>query len=183
MKNNQYTTEEKLNVVRTFISSGLTKWEFTKLHPEYKSSTLYGWLVQYSNQLENATGSSDSTPVSTSDLDTTTKFNCVIDTAKMNELEIGAYCRSKGIYSNELNSWRLNCMTANDSKQESLNAELLRLRAENKALREEKSKALRENKKQSKEIERMKDALTEYAVKEAFLKKAQALFGENTEEC
>lgn len=170
MKNNQYTTEEKLNVVRTFISSGLTKWEFTKLHPEYKSSTLYGWLVQYSKQLENATGSSDSTPVSTSDLDTTTKFNCVIDTAKMNELEIGAYCRSKGIYSNELNSWRLNCMTANDSKQESLNAELLRLRAEIKALREEKSKALRENKKQSKEIERMKDALTEYAVKEAFLK-------------
>lgn len=74
-------------------------------------------------------------------------------------------------------------MTANDSKQESLNAELLRLRAENKALREEKTKALKENKKQSKEIERMKDALTEYAVKEAFLKKAQALFGENTEEC
>ena len=83
MKKNQYTTDEKLNIVRTFLSSGLTKWEFTKLHPEYKSSTLFGWLVQYSKQLENATGSSDSSPVSTSDLDTTTKFNCVIDTAKM----------------------------------------------------------------------------------------------------
>src|SRR5574344_648219 len=89
MKKNQYTTDETLNIVRTFLSSGLTKWEFTKLHPEYKSSTLFGWLVQYSKQLENATGSSDSSPVSTSDLDTTTKFNCVIDTAKMNELEVG----------------------------------------------------------------------------------------------
>ncbi len=59
----------------------------------------------------------------------------VLETAKMTEVEVGAYCRSNGIYASELNAWKVNCMNANNSKKEFLENELMRLRAENKQLK------------------------------------------------
>ena len=64
----------------------------------------------------------------------------VLETAKMTEVEVGAYCRSNGIYASELNAWKVNCMNANNSKKESLETELMRLRTENKQLKEKDSK-------------------------------------------
>ncbi len=64
----------------------------------------------------------------------------VLETAKMTEVEVGAYCRSNGIYASELNAWKVNCMNANNSKKESPENELMRLRAENKQLKEKDSK-------------------------------------------
>lgn len=106
----------------------------------------------------------------------------VLETAKMTDVEVGAYCRSNGIYASELNTWKVNCMNANNSKKESLETELTRLRAENKQLKEKDSKQSAELKSKDKELDRMKDALAEYAVKEAFLKKAQVFFSKNNEE-
>lgn len=100
----------------------------------------------------------------------------------MTDVEVGAYCRSNGIYASELNSWKVNCMNANNSKKESLENELMRLRSEVKQLKAKDIKQSAELKSKDKELDRMKDALAEYAVKEAFLKKAQAFFGKNNEE-
>lgn len=47
---------------------------------------------------------------------------------------------------------------------------------------EKDSRQAAELKKNEKELNRMKDALVEYAVKEAFLKKVQAYFGKNDTE-
>lgn len=100
----------------------------------------------------------------------------------MTDVEVGAYCRSNGIYTSELNAWKVNCMNANNSKKESLENELMRLRSEVKQLKAKDIKQSAELKSKDKELDRMKDALAEYAVKEAFLKKAQAFFGKNNEE-
>lgn len=62
---------------------------------------------------------------------------------------------------------------------EALEKELCKLRSEVKQLREKDSKQAAELKKNEKELNHMKDALAEYAVKEAFLKKVQAYFGKN----
>lgn len=35
-----YSMEEKQQLVNEFAKSGLTKWEFTRLHPEYKRPLL-----------------------------------------------------------------------------------------------------------------------------------------------
>ena len=42
-----YSMEEKQQLVNEFAKSGLTKWEFTRLHPEYKRTTIYSWLQEY----------------------------------------------------------------------------------------------------------------------------------------
>lgn len=89
----------------------------------------------------------------------------------MTDVEVGAYCRSNGIYASELNAWKVNCMNANNSKKESLENELMRLRPEVKQLKAKDIKQSAELKSKDKELDRMKDALAEYAVKEAFLKK------------
>lgn len=74
-------------------------------------------------------------------------------------------------------------MNANNKKALQQEAELQRLRAENWELREYKSKAEKSLKNKETELSRMTDALAEYAVKEAFLKKkAKALFERNKEE-
>ena len=174
--------EEKQQLVNEFAKSGLTKWEFTRLHPEYKRTTIYGWLQKYfpsTNEVKDSTDASESTK---KPKDSIGKFKMVLETAKMTEVEVGAYCRSNGIYASELNAWKVNCMNANNSKKESLEDELMRLRAEVKQLKAKDIKQSAELKSKDKELDRMKDALAEYAVKEAFLKKAQAFFGTNNEE-
>ena len=177
-----YSMEEKQQLVNEFAKSGLTKWEFIRLHPEYKRTNIYSWLQKY---FPSTTAVKDSTEASESaekPKDSIGKFKMVLETAKMTEVEVGAYCRSNGIYASELNAWKVNCMNANNSKKESPENELMRLRAENKQLKAKDIKQSAELKSKDKELDRMKDALAEYAVKEAFLKKTQAFFGKNNEE-
>jgi transposase-like protein len=178
----KYSNEEKILIVNEYAKSGLSKWEFAKQHTEYKTGTLLKWLSKYFSSTNKEGEQTDSSDFSDKNKDSISKFKIVMETAKMNEVEVGAYCRSNGIYASELNSWKLNCMKANDAKNISLEKELNRLRAENKQLKEKDSKQTAALKSKDKELNRMKDALAEYAVKEAFLKKAQAFFGKNDEE-
>ena len=179
----KYSQEEKIQMVNEFAKSGLTKWSFVLQHPEYKRSTLFNWLQKYfpNNDAGTAKGA-ESSLVTEKSKDSISKFKMVLETAKMTEVEVGAYCRSNGIYASDLNTWKLNCMNANDRNTESLEKELIRLRAEVKLLKEKDSQHSAELKKNEKELNRMKDALAEYAVKEAFLKKAQAFFGKKEED-
>ena len=73
-------------------------------------------------------------------------------------------------------------MNANDNNNVVLAEEIVKLKAEIRQLKEKLSKLNCKKAKQDKELERMQKALAEYAVKEAFLKKAQALFEESNEE-
>ena len=176
-----YSMEEKQQLVNEFAKSGLTKWEFIRLHPEYKRTTIYSWLQKYFPRASDVNESTEASENTEKPKDSIGKFKMVLETAKMTEVEVGAYCRSNGIYASELNAWKVNCMNANNSKKESLENELMRLRAENKQLKAKDIKQSAELKSKDKELDRMKDALAEYAVKEAFLKKAQAFFGKNNE--
>ena len=187
MARQSYSKEEKLKYVQLFAKSGLKKWEFVTEHPEIKSTTLYYWITKYfPNQPSSAEGSEVATDekaeISKDQLESKDKFEIVIETAKMNEEEVGAYCRSKGIYSTELKSWKLNCMNANDNNKVVLAEENVKLKTEVRQLKENLSKLNCKSAKKDKELERMQKALAEYAVKEAFLKKAQALFEESNEE-
>lgn len=178
----QYSQEEKLQLVNEFAKSGLTKWSFVQKHPEYKRTTILNWLSKYfpntaSEEEQQATADGTKDPK-----DSIGKFQMVVETARMNEVELGAYCRSNGIYATELNAWKVNCMNANNQNRDPLEKELIRLRAENRLLKEKDSKQSAELKNKEKELDRMKDALAEYAVKEAFLKKAQAFFSKNNGE-
>lgn len=41
------------------------------------------------------------------------KFNAVMETAPLNEVELSQYCRIKGIYPEQIQQWRLACQNAN----------------------------------------------------------------------
>ena len=175
----QYSQEEKLQMVNEFAKSGLTKWSFVLKHPEYKRTTLLNWLRKYFPDTASAEEKQATADGTKNPKDSIGKFQMVVETARMTEVELGAYCRSNGIYAADLNAWKVNCMNANDQKRDPLEKELIRLRAENRQLKEKDSKQSAELKNKEKELDRMKDALAEYAVKEAFLKKAQAFFSKN----
>lgn len=125
MQRKQYTEGEKLGMVKTYLESELTKYRFVMSHSEYKTSTLFKWLNKYSKQLEGTATYTDNNSETSVKLDSVEKFNSVVDTAKMNKEEIGAYCRSNGIYSTELDLRKY----SNNKKVLQQEAELQRLRA------------------------------------------------------
>ncbi len=42
------------------------------------------------------------------------KFAAVLETAALNESELSAYCRQRGLYPNQIKQWRMACEQAND---------------------------------------------------------------------
>ena len=78
------------------------------------------------------------------------KFLIVVDTAGMNESELSEYCRKKGLYTEQIKSWRDACRQANGGIAEEaarLNRELKNKEKDIKKLEKElirKEKALAE---------------------------------------
>jgi len=78
----------------------------------------------------------DSTPEGWSSRD---KFAAVVETAAMNEEQKAAYCRQRGLYPEQIASWRATCENANGWDE-----------AQSKQLKE----SMKEAKKRSQELER-----------------------------
>jgi hypothetical protein len=85
----------------------------------------------------------------------------------MNEHEIGEYCRSRGLYREQLQRWRADCERATDL------ADNERQSQGNQA-REERKRA----KKLESELKRKEAALAETAALLSLSKKAQAIWGD-----
>ena len=96
------------------------------------------------------------------------KFLIVLETHPLNAAELGEYCRSKGIFPEEIEAWREACLQAN-------RRDLLKRQELQKEIRSEKkrSKAL------EKELLRKERALAETAALLTLRKKAQAIWGED----
>ncbi len=96
------------------------------------------------------------------------KLAVVIETAALNEEELGAYCRRKGLYVEQIQRWReLACAGASGgdsplSKQE------------RQSLQQERHK----NRKLEKELQRKEKALAEAAALLVLQKKARAIWGD-----
>ena len=93
------------------------------------------------------------------------KFGVVLEASALNEAEIAEYCRKKGLYTDQINSWRYKCIHANT-----------------KALsKESKADVLRDKKRikdLEKELHRKEKALAETAALLVLRKKASAIWGE-----
>jgi transposase len=86
----------------------------------------------------------------------------------MSEVELAEYCRSKGLYVEQVNAWRDACMQANGGVAQ----EASRLQKE---LREKE----RSIKKQEKDLRRKEAALAETAALLVLRKKANAIWGDS----
>lgn len=95
------------------------------------------------------------------------KFAIVVETAALNETELAKYCRGKGLYVEQIKSWRDACMQANGG----IAQEAARIQKELR-LKE------RELKRLSQELRRKEAALAETAALLVLRKKADAIWGD-----
>ena len=181
-----YTEEAKKEYVRNYLLSDLSQKDFVEQHGISKSA-IYNWLKLYREEIAKELGLSAVDIAKTinqdqSKLTSEQKFQVVVETNELDELAKGEYCRKNDLTGSEISRWKDNCLNAN--KESSLNEhqELLRLRKKVAELTEAVKKHQSENKKLNahikalnKDIDRHKTALAEYAVKEIFIKKAEAL--------
>lgn len=127
--------------------------------------TLYAWRAKArQDALGAAVRSAPSQGLSSEE-----KFAVVVESATLNEIELGEYCRRKGLYPQEINAWRELCLQAN--RTVSPKAE----RAERRADKQEIAALERE-------LRRKEKALAEAAALLMLEKKVRILFAENADE-
>ena len=99
------------------------------------------------------------------------KFGVVLETASFNEAELAQYCRSKGLFVEQVSQWREVCQQANAAPSEL-----------NRELREQSKSDRKEIKQLKKDLQRKEKALAEAAALIILRKKAQAIWGEPEED-
>jgi len=72
-------------------------------------NTFYTWRIKH----RESQGDTPAPQVASGKLSSEEKFAVVIESARLNELELGEYCRSKGLYPEQIQAWRKACMQAN----------------------------------------------------------------------
>jgi len=95
-----------------------------------------------------------------------TKFCVLLETASLNEHELSEYCRSRGLYVEQIQQWRV-AAVAGQSKD-----------VLNHREREEFNQLKKKNKALEKELRRKEKALAETAALLVLRKKAQAIWGD-----
>jgi len=105
-----------------------------------------GTVFKWRKQLEEQGTLAPEKP-NTTDWSTEQKFAFVLESACLNELELGEYCREQGLYPELLQEWKLNCIQANTAAVKKNDADTRGDRKRIKALEKEltrKEKALAE---------------------------------------
>ena len=99
------------------------------------------------------------------------KFLIVVETCSMNEAELAEYARKKGLYIEQIKTWKDACVNANGG-----------IAKEAARLSRELKESEKERKRLEKELDRKEKALAETAALLVLRKKANAIWGESEDE-
>ena len=133
-------------------------------------ATLYAWRKAWRLQGE-VVPASEKAPEGWSTAD---KFTVVLESAGLNATELGAFCRERGLYSEQVDRWR---QAAQDA-----NANSMLTMADQKDLEKRHQQDQREIKRLQQELRRKDKALAEAAALLMASKKIQAYWGEDGED-
>jgi hypothetical protein len=100
------------------------------------------------------------------------KFGAVVETAALNEAELAAYCRERGLYPEQIRHWREACEQANDWDT----------RAEPASSRRRANRIRSASKSLERQLRHKEKALAETAALLVLTKKAEAIWGEAEDE-
>jgi transposase len=126
-------------------------------------ATLHKWKKQArAKSLPMPGGEQETERWSTQD-----KFLIVMETSSLSEIELAEYCRSKGLYVEQVLAWKDACMQANGGVAQEASRLQKELRQKDK-----------EVKKLERELRRKEAALAETAALLVLRKKAQAIWGD-----
>jgi transposase-like protein len=162
----RYSNELKNTIISKIITGKATPAQIAE-ETGISLTTLYKWK----NRGEKIGVSSEKKESIADKWSSQDKFQIVIETATLNEVEIAEYCRKKGIYPEQIKNWKNTCMQANGGiAQESsrLNLELKNSNIEKKQL--------------EKELKRKNKALAEAAALLVLRKNADAIWGDHEDE-
>ena len=125
--------------------------------------TLYKWRKDYRNR-GMAVPADNSNPENWSAED---KLAVVIETAALNEAQLSEYCRSKGLYAEQIAQWKVAALTGYQHSEQ---------------VEKEKARSRQEDKKQIRQLEselrRKEKALAESAALLVLAKKCEAIWGD-----
>jgi transposase len=170
MKSNngkRYTEEEKAPIVKRMMPPYNESVSQLSEELGITEPTLYKWRKE-ARLAGNPTAGSGQGSEQWSSED---KFLVVMETYAMNESELAEYCRKKGLYKEQIDSWRVVCLNANGR-------EIDKSKQLNQELKEEKKRA----KTLEKDLLKKEKALAEAAALLLLRKKAQAIWGDQEEE-
>ena len=129
-----------------------------------------GTLTRWKNEAK-AQGIAAPTGENAKTWSTQDKFLIVVETASMNESDLAEYAHKKGLYVEQIKSWRDACVNANGG-----------IAREAANLHHELKESQKARKKLEKEIQRKDKALAEAAALLVLSKKANAIWGDPEEE-
>ena len=126
--------------------------------------TLYSWLKRCRQQGMPVPGKRNTGD----DWSPEAKLAVVIETAAMSEAEVGAYCREKGLYPEQVQRWKEACLQGAGLQGERQKAAQKQRRDDRKTIKKLKS-----------EVRRKDKALAETTSLLVLSKKLEALYGED----
>lgn len=110
-KKTRYTDEFKTSVLKKLEEP--TNYTITSLSNELNipRTTLYQWVKKAETNKNKASVKHKPINKWTSE----DKFHVVLETATFTETELSGYCRRKGLYVDEVKSWKEQCLKANQA--------------------------------------------------------------------
>ena len=163
----KYTREFKDSILKRLDQPSNESVSDLSKELNISKSTIYQWIRTNNKKQKN-------NPINIKSKNNWTsqdKFQVVLETATLSEIELAEYCRKKGIYLEEFKAWKEQCVNANTACKEDSNELKTSLKDEQK-----------KNKELQKELRRKEKALAETAALLVLRKKALAIWGEDEEE-
>lgn len=99
------------------------------------------------------------------------KLAVVIETAPLSEIELSEYCRSKGLYPQQVKAWKTACLSGQRSAKAQTQADREQAKADKKRIRQ-----------LERELNRKEKALAEAAALLVLRKKLNAYWGDDSED-
>lgn len=164
---NRYSAQRKQAIINKMLSPDPVPVPQLAKEEGISDVTLYTWRKQARTERQ-LVSSNDKNPAKWS---AEQRFACIVETASLTELELGQYCRKRGIYPEQLQQWKQDFIQGQQSDKQ-------RQRAEQQQVKAEKQKV----RKLEKELQRKDKALAETAALLVLQKKLNALWGESEDE-
>jgi transposase-like protein len=159
---NRYPAERKEAILRQMMPPANKPVSVLARENGISEQTLYTWRRNLQSQGVPVPGNGKNAE----EWSSKDKFGVVLETAHLNEAQLGEYCRSKGLFAEQIADWRVVCQEANAQPLARSREERAQSKTDRIRIKELEQDLRRKNK-----------ALAETAALIVLRKKAQAIWG------
>ncbi len=163
----RYSEERKAAVLQKLLPPNNQPVPRVSKEEGISEVTLYTWRTQVKEEGIPVPGSGKQTD----DWPAEARFSTVVETATMTELELSEYCRSKGLYPEQIRSWKKACIQGAQSDEKQKKRRQIEAKQDKKRIKVLES-----------ELRRKEKALAETAALLVLRKKLNALWEESEAE-